>query len=416
MTSFFGLFNTSIMGMNAQADALSNISANIANANTVGYKRATTNFLTVLGDLQGSEARGGGVSARTRYDITSSGSLMSTGSETDLAIRGNGFFVVSDENGINYLTRAGSFMPDSTGRLVNAAGYILMGFEGGDSNPNGVSYSLSSLTPIQIQRDQLYARSTTEGVLSTNLPVSAAIVPAANLPSANGAGATFSGKTSLTAYDSLGQPVVLDVFYSRTATNTWEMTIYDAADSATGAFPYASAALVTQTLTFDATSGSLLTGSPANFTLPGGSAISLDISRSTQLGAPFIVNNVTLNGNAPGAVSQIQIFPDGTLNYRLENGFTASVYRVALANVDAPSRLSNVTGNALATNNESGPIFIGVPGDGGLGLIEARSLEASTVDLASELSSMIIAQRSFTANSQTFQIASEILQVINNLK
>lgn len=416
MPSFFGLFNTSIMGMNAQADALSNISANIANANTVGYKRATTNFLTVLGDLQGPEARGGGVSARTRYDITTSGSLLSSGSATDLAIRGNGFFVVSDENGVNYLTRAGSFISDSTGRLVNAAGYILMGFQEDASSTNGTSYSMSSLTPVQIQRDQLYSRSTTEGVLSTNLPVSAAVIPAADLPSANSGTSSYSAKTSLTAYDGLGQPVVLDVFYSKTAANAWEMTIYNASDSTGGGFPYANPALVTGALTFDAATGGLLTGSPATFTLPGGSPISLDISRSTQLGAPFVVNNVTLNGNAPGAVSQIQVASDGTLSYRLENGFTASAYRVALANVDAPSRLSNVTGNAFAPTNDSGPIFIGLPGDGGLGMIEANSLEASTVDLASELSSMIIAQRSFTANSQTFQIASEILQVINNLK
>lgn len=416
MTSFFGLFNTSIMGMNAQSDALSNISANIANANTVGYKRATTHFLTVLGDLQGSEARGGGVAARTRYDISSKGSLMSTGSPTDLAIRGNGFFVVSDQNGVNYLTRAGAFMPDSTGRLVNAGGYFLMGFDGNAPDADGVSFSLANLTPIQIQRDQLYAEPTSEGVLSVNLPVSAAIIPAANLPSANGAGAAFSAKTSLTAYDSLGQPVVLDVFYAKTAANTWEMTIYDAADSNAGGFPYANPALVAQTIDFDPTTGGINAGSTAAFTLPGGSAISLDLTRSTQLGAPFVVNNVQLNGNAPGAVSQIQIAPDGTLTYQLENGFTASAYRVAFANVDAPSRLSNVTGNALAPNNDSGPIFIGVPGGGGLGLIEAGSLESSTVDLASELSSMIIAQRSFTANSQTFQIASEILQVINNLK
>jgi len=101
-----------------------------------------------------------------------------------------------------------------------------MGIEGSDSNSNGVSYSLSNLTPIQIQRDQLYARSTTEGVLSTNLPASAAIIPAANLPSVNGGASDFSAKTSLTAYDSLGQPVVLDVFYAKTAANTWEMTIY----------------------------------------------------------------------------------------------------------------------------------------------------------------------------------------------
>lgn len=411
MSTTFGLFNTSIMGMSAQADALANISENIANSGTVGYKRATTHFLTVLSGFQGSNQFGGGVSTRSRYDVTGQGALMHTGSSTDLAIQGNGFFVVSDRSGATFLTRAGSFVPDAEGRLVNAAGYYLMGFPAGAGTG-----ALSNMEVVRIRNDRLYANPTTAGTLSVNLPSSAEIIPAANLPSTNTAGARFSAKTSLTVYDNLGKPVVLDVYYAKTAANTWEMTVYDSAGATSGGFPYSSPPIATQTLTFDSANGSILTGGELAFTLPGGSPIRLDMSNTTQLGAPFAVNRATVNGNAAGAIRDVQISSDGTLSYQLDNGQMAPAYRIGLANVPAPTALANYTGNVYAATGESGQIAVGAPGSGGLGLVASATLEASTVDLATELSTMIIAQRAYTANTQSFQVASEILQVLNNLK
>jgi flagellar hook protein FlgE len=411
MSSTFGLFNTSIMGMSVQADALANISENIANSSTVGYKRATTHFLTVLSGFQGSDQFGGGVYARSRYDVTGQGALMRTGSSTDMAIRGNGFFVVSDGSGATFLTRAGSFVPDAEGRLVNAAGFYLMGFPAGAGTE-----ALSNMEMVRIQNDRLYANPTTSGALAANLPASASIVPAANLPSTNAAGAQFSAKTSLTVYDNLGKPVVLDIYYAKTANNSWEMTAFDSAGATSGGFPYASPPISTQTLTFDPANGSIVSGGALNFTLPGGGPISLDLSNTTQLGAPFIVNRATVNGNAAGAIREIQISSDGTLSYQLDNGQMTAGYKIGIANVAAPTALSNYTGNVYAANGDSGPIAVGAAGAGGLGLIASATLEASTVDLATELSTMIIAQRSYTANTQSFQVASEILQVLNNLK
>lgn len=109
--AYFQMFNISVMGMSAQSDALANISENIANNNTVGYKRATTHFLTVLSGFQGPMQAGGGVSTHTHYDVDGKGSLVGTNSSTDLAIRGNGFFVVTDDNGGTFLTRSGAFAP-----------------------------------------------------------------------------------------------------------------------------------------------------------------------------------------------------------------------------------------------------------------------------------------------------------------
>lgn len=409
--TIFGLFNTSIMGMSAQSNALSNLTENIANVSTTGYKRATTQFLTVLNGYQDANQFGGGVYTRNRYDVTSQGTIAATGNSTDLAIRGNGFFVVSDVTGAVFLTRSGSFAPDSQGRLVNAAGYYLMAAPTG-SQPD----SLGNLKVVQIHNDRLYSAPSTSGTLSANLPSTAAIIPAANLPSTNSPTAKSTAKSSLTVYDNLGASKVLDVYFAKTAANTWEISIYDSADATGGGFPYANAALASQTLTFSPDNGSILTGETVTFTPAGAQAIQLDLSNTTQLGAPFGVNYVNANGNAAGAVRHVNIGSDGALSYQLDNGQLVSAYTIPLADVRAPTELFNFTGNVYVPNRQSGEISVAAPGAGGRGTIVSSSLEASAVDLATELSAMIIAQRSYTANTQSFQVTSEILQVLNNIK
>jgi flagellar hook protein FlgE len=411
MSTTFGLFNSSIMGMSAQGDALANISENITNSNTTGYKRATTHFLTVLAGYQGPEQAGGGVATRSRHAVATQGALMQTDSTTDLAIRGKGFFVVTDSSGGIYLTRAGSFVPDSQGRLVNSAGYFLMGFPTG-TTPD----SMNNLQLMQVQKDRLYSNPSTSGVFSANLPSTAQVVAPATLPSTNAAGATFSAKSSLTVYDNLGTPVILDMYFSKTATNTWEASIYDAAGATNGGFPYAAPALATQTLTFSPANGDILTGSTISLTPPGGSTMSLDLGRVTQLGAPFGVNLASVNGNAAGAVKDLQITSDGTFSYHLDNGQFIPAYSIGIADVPAPTGLTSFTGGVYLATSDSGLITIGAPGSAGRGSIISSTLEGSTVDLSNELASMIIAQRAYTANTQAFQVASEILQLLSNIK
>ncbi len=417
MSSNFQLFNTAVMGMSAQTDALANISENIANNNTVGFKRATTHFQTILSGFQGPQQAGGGVSTYTRYDVEGKGALISTNSSTDLAIQGDGFFVVQDNSGNIFLTRAGSFNPDVNGKLVNSAGYTLMGFSvNSNENISAANMTSGNLTEVAIQENKLYSNPTTNGVISVNLPAGASIVGPALLPSTNNPGANATIKTSVSVYDNLGQKVDLDIYYAKSAANTWEASIYNSADATSGGFPYASAALGVQALSFSPNNGEIINGSPINFSIPNGQSVVVDVSQTTQLGSSFEVNNLNFNGNAPAGVKEVEIGEDGVMAYRLDNGQSINAYKLGLATVNAPSRLKNYTGNAFITNSESGQMMIGEPGKGGLGLIQSSSLEASTVDLATELSSMIIAQRSFAANSQSFQVASEILQILNNLK
>lgn len=209
---------------------------------------------------------------------------------------------------------------------------------------------------------------------------------------------------------------MLDVYFAKTAANTWEVSIFDSAGASHGGFPYSSAALLTQPLTFNPANGSVASGATATFTPTGASQITLDLSSTTQLGAPFVVNYVHADGNAAGAVRMVNVSSDGVLSYQLDNGQLVSAYTVPLGDVRAPTELFNFTGNVYVPNRASGEISVSAPGVGGRGTIVSSSLESSAVDLASELSAMIIAQRSYTANTQTFQVTSEILQVLNNIK
>ncbi|BBU61614.1 flagellar hook protein FlgE [Methylosinus sp. C49] len=408
------LFNTSVMGMSAQTTALSAVAENISNSSTVGYKEATTHFQTLLTSFNGGGGDvDGGVSASNVIEVTKSGTTLTTTSATDLAIQGDGFFVVSDAAGNSYLTRAGSFLPDSQGRLVNTAGYYLMGYS---SSAASAPTDPSGLTAVAIPYGKEIATASTEGSLTANLPSTASTIAAADLPSANSASATYSKKTSVTAYDNLGNAVTLDVYFSKTSSNEWEMSVFDASTATDGGFPYSSGALVTQTLNFSATDGSITGGSSASIAVPNGSTLTLDLSGITQLGSSYSVSNPTINGNAASQVSSVSIAKDGTLSYVLGNGQSVSAYKIPLGTVASPTNLQALSGNTFAVTKESGAAYLGDANSGSMGAIASDQLEGSTVDLATQLSNMIVAQRSFSANSQVFQVASEVMQVLNNLK
>lgn len=406
------LFNTSVMGMAAQASALGAISENISNSGTVGYKDATTQFSTVLSSVQNGSDPAGGVVATNGVAVTVQGNMQSTSSSTDLAIQGSGYFVVSDSTGNTFLTRAGSFVADEEGRLVNSAGYYLMGYSATDTEtPSDVS----SLETLHVSLGSLIATPSTEGSLTANLEQGASTVDG-DLPSSNSESSTYTSKTSLTAYDNYGNAVTLDVYFSKTGDNSWEMSVFDASTaSSDGGFPYSSGPLTTQSLSFSET-GALESGSPATISIPNGKDLTLDLSGVTQLGSSFSVSDPTINGNEAQAVASVSVSSDGTLNYVLTGGQSVAAYKIALANVPSPSGLQAVSGNAFSANSSSGTIYVGTPGSDSFGDISSSNLESSTVDLATQLSNMIVAQRSYSANSQVFQVASEVMQVLNNLK
>lgn len=417
--SLHGMMRTGVSGMAGQSSRLSAVADNIANSSTNGYKRATTEFSSLIIPNPPGSYASGGVTTTVRYSIAQQGNLQYTTSASDLAINGDGFFVVQDPSGASFLTRAGSFIPNGDGQLVNAAGFTLMGYNYDNGPPSAVTNGFSGLEAVTISESELTASPSTSGLFSANLPSDAAIVAAANLPSANAANAAYSGKSSLVVYDNLGDELLLDVYFTKTATNTWEVAVFDQADAAgTASFPYASGPLTTQTLSFDPADGSLDAVSPTGLTVavPGGASFALDLSSVSQLATQYTVLDAEVNGNSPSAINQIEVGDDGTVYAQYENGSFRALYRIPIATVQSSDQLAVLPGNVFSQSTESGDLRIGFAAEGGMGTVVSGALENSNVDIAQELTSMIESQRSYTANSKVFQTGSELLDILVNLK
>lgn len=417
--SLYGVMRTSVSGMTAQANRLSTVAENVANVNTTGYKRSSCEFYSLLLATCGGNYESGSVLTQVRYGISGQGSIINTPSVTDLAISGDGFFIVSDNNGTPFLTRAGSFVPNGDGELVNAAGFHLMGYPLDPNLPGITVNGFTGLERITLSDLELTSSPSTSGNFIANLPSDATIVAAADLPSANAATGTYTAKSSLVTYDSLGHEVVVDIFFSKTAAGSWEMTVYNKADApATGDFPYAAGPLATTSLDFDMTTGKLTGASASSLSIPipGGQTVALDLTQMTQLATSYTVLSAKVNGNSPSGAELIEISKDGTVFATYDNGTRVPVYRIPLAHVPSPDMMSPLAGNVFLPTSESGDVQIGFAEEGGLGSINSGALEQSTVDLASELTTMIDSQRSYSANSKVFQTGSELMDVLVNLK
>lgn len=409
--SLYGVMRSSVSGMTAQGNKLSTVADNIQNVNTNGYKRASTEFSSLILRSGSGQYNSGSVETHIRYAISEQGATQFTTSATDLRVQGNGFFVVTDQSETPYLTRAGSFVPDGEGNLVNAAGFYLMGYNLSNGPPNVISNSLDGLEVVNISQTILEATPTTLTTVNANLDVNAATT--AGPPA-------YTSKTSIITFDNVGNEVMLDVYMFKTGANAWTISAYDNAASTNGGFPYSSGPLDTDNFTFDVSAtgkGRLAGASPTalTFNIPGGSAFTLDLSNITQVASDFEFEP-TVNGNAPSSIEKVEIGSDGTLFAIFENGARRATYKIPLANVPSPDNLSPEAGNVFSVGLDSGNVQLGFSGESGLGTIASEALEQSNVDLAEELTAMIESQRGYTANSKVFQTGSDLLEVLVNLK
>ncbi|MGO6836103.1 flagellar hook protein FlgE [Rhizobium ruizarguesonis] len=428
--SIFGSMKTAVSGMNAQANRLSTVADNIANVNTTGYKSVSTSFSSLVLPSSGGNYNSGGVQTSVRQSVSDQGDISYTTSGTDLAISGDGFFIVQGPDGTPVLTRAGDFTKDDEGNLVNAAGFMLMGYSYDSGAPAVVVNGFDGLVPVNVNQEGLTAVASTTGVFKGNLDSNAKIAPVApaTAPSANLATTTTDTKKfSMVAYDTLGNKVMYDFYFTKstvtpapTITSTWEVSIFRNADAATGgttSFPYSTVGgdVGTTTLTFDG-NGKMTAGGAVNIVDPvTGQTIAMDLSGFTQLGADF-AGTGTPNGQAASPVKDVTIDGDGIVYAKYEDGSTKPLYRVPLANVASPDKLTLMSGNVYSANGQSGVTVTGFPQTNGLGTIKSGALEGSNVDLAGELTEMIESQRSYTANSKVFQTGSDIMDVLVNLK
>ncbi len=405
--SLYGMMRTGGSGMNAQANRLGTVAENIANANTTGYKRASTEFSSLILPTSNGAYNSGGVETKIRYSISEQGPTTYTTSKTDMAINGGGFFIVSGVDGSNYLTRAGAFTQNGDGDLVNSAGYTLMGYEyQAGVDPTVVVNGFDGLSKVNLSSDGLVASGSSKGAMG------------ANLNSGDAVGTESS--TSLSVYDSQGNSRLLDFVYEKTGPNAWTLEVRD---RATYVAP-ATGVLATKTLAFNpagelTTVPSTLTTTPMTG-LPGTganlAALTIDLGKTTQLGYKFNADGGTIDGNAPSKVAGYQIDKEGIVYVKYENGKLDPRYRVALANVQSPDNLVPQSGNVYSQGVESGVIITGFAGSGDFGSIQSGALEGSNVDIANELTAMIESQRSYTANSKVFQTGADLLDVLVNLK
>lgn len=426
--SLQGMMRTSTSGMNAQASRLSSISDNIANSSTTGYKGSSVSFSDLVLSSTGGNYASGSVNAITNYAISEQGALTSTTSATDLAIKGSGFFVVKDTGGSIFLTRDGSFKVDSSGQLVNASGFTLMGYSSTDGSAAIVN-GFSGLVPVKATQSGLQATASTSGIVNANLDSRATAITTPVTPRDIGANPAstindvkYTSSTSVVTYDSLGNAVQLDLYYTKTADNTWQVTAFNHANAnaGSGSFPYSAGPIESSAvnLVFDPTTGKLDPSSDKQISvpIPGGQTVNLDLSTTTQFAYKFGVSSAKVDGNAPSTISSVSIGQTGKISAVYANGTTKDLYQIVLAKVQSPDNLTPVSGNAFSLSDAAGTVVVGFGGDSNFGTINSNQLEQSNVDVATQLTDMIESQRSYTANSKAFQTASDLMDVLVNLK
>lgn len=417
--SIYGAMFAGVSGLAAQSNALGMISDNIANVNTVGYKGTSARFSTLVTQAATQTTHTpGGVSSSPYSYINRQGLLQGSASGTDLAVAGQGFFVVNESStpGFGddfYFTRAGSFNPDQNGNLVNAAGYYLQGYNLRNGAPPPSASTFTGLETVNISNLSGSAAATTGIALGVNLPSTAAVAD------------SFS--VTAQVFDSLGNSHDLDITFTKTASNTWSW----AASNPTldGGATSSGTAVGSGDIVFD-TDGTPLTLSPAapsitltGFTTGAGNAtVTLDLGTIagtdglTQFAGDFTISNIDQDGVRFGNYTGITINEEGIVTALFDNGQRQDIYQLPLGMFRNPNGLEAKTGNVYLETDRSGNFQLTLSGNGGAGDIAPAALESSTVDLAEEFTKMIITQRAYSANTKVITTADEMLDELIRVK
>lgn len=422
-----GSFSAGLSGLNSNAVALSVIGNNLANINTTGFKASTVSFMDLVSQTVGGPSEnpmqvGLGVVTGSVSPVFSQGSIESTREATNVAIQGNGFFVVRDDDGLTY-TRAGNFSVDSAGTLVTPDGLPVQGYTQTDP-VTGEIVTTGEVGDIMIPPGVLRPPvATTSFQTLTNLDASAAV------------GSTFT--TAVQIYDALGPSHVMTLTFTKTAPSTWS---YEAAlagvdvvgGTAGTPYPIPSGSGGSGTLAFgpDGKLTSVNGGAVADLTITtpawadGASAntITWDIidenlvATFTGYSSGSATSSISQNGSAPGMIESVYVGSDGTILATFGAGQTVSIGQLALANFNNPKGLVKLGSNRYGESQAAGMANIGVAGSGGRGTLIGSALEQSNVDIAQEFTQMILAQRGYQASAKTITVSDELLVETLNLK
>ncbi|QDO95873.1 flagellar hook-basal body complex protein [Ferrovibrio terrae] len=457
--SISGALQTSITGLNGQSAAIGFISDNVANASTIGYKKVESRFQTLVtqSSAQANTHSPGGVINQPFFSNNTQGSIQQVSSTTSIALVGSGFIPVSKKNGTDgttglptfettsYFTRVGDFNQNSDGFLVNSSGYFLRGWP---------------IDPVTGVVDS----SATEEVRVSNLldaPVATSVVDyAANLPSnaldTSGTLPATLPASSIQIFDALGNARTLNLTWTRTGNNAWELALNapgaDATASTTSFGPITvvfggsiagqniSPGTIASLGAADGTTpsgagASALLGSAAtavnddasiSFSIDygsGGQQIRLDlgsygnsIGTTQYAGDTLTLNNFQQNGVPQGNFKNLAIDQDGFVSVTFDNGNVKQFYQIPVAKFRDPTELDRVAGNAFVETPSSGGAVLSQSGSSGAGDYVSAAIEGSNVDIAEEFSKLIVAQRTYSANARLITAADELLQETINIR
>lgn len=462
---------SSVSGLRAHQTKMDVIGNNIANVNTVGFKSSRVTFADIFsqtisgaGAPDATTGKGGtnpkqiglGMTVSSIDTSMTQGSLQSTDNPTDLAIEGEGFFIVRSGNeGTNYFTRAGNFSIDRLGNLVTSDGLNVLGWQKYevDDDGNYIFDTEEELKPLNFYEDDynlnkriLAAKSTTKAVLSGNLDATNPVIATGsdyNIPDTNSDGVPdINGENieaqfivPLTVYDDLGNKYDLNISFWKTYVDSsgdspetiWYYRITSADDASFGENGANTAA--SGYIKFDS-KGKIVTADSANFNIkptvmltPGSNVgadsftFELNFEKLTMYASDSSVKPTSVDGYPPGTLESFSIGTDGIITGVYSNGKQKPLGMIAIAVFDNAEGLQKSGSNLFLPTTNSGEFTKAYkPGDNGAGKLSPGTLEMSNVDLAREFTEMIITQRGFQANSRVITVSDEILQELANLK
>ena len=413
--------NAAVSGLIAQSDRISAISDNIANSTTTAYKTTDLSFEALVNDSGANVA--GSVTTKAFSDVQAQGTIESTSINTNLAINGDGFFVVTsnlnNRSSAYTYSRNGDFTTDANGNLVNDEGNFLLAQP---TNAQGQvtatnANDINSLEPVNVNTVKGAAKATENLAISANLPADAAV------------NAVFT--TSTEVFDSLGISSTITETWTKTDINTWQLDLSTPVLTSDGTT--VSGTLTSPTgpisIVFNG-DGSLNSTSPSPITIgidysgagdTGASPSTINLNLGTPGGTDELsqdssetsdpqvtVSSVTQDGLRFGSLSSISISSTGLVTAKFDNGLSLPVYQVPIATFSDADALTHVDGSIFAYNSQAGTIQLDEPGVGTAGTISPSALEDSTTDTSTEMNKMIVAQQAYSA-------ASKLITTVNSM-
>ena len=464
--SLFGAMNTAISGLNAQSAAFSNISDNVANSQTVGFKRVDTSFADILTQSTPLVNESGSAVAHPSYQNNIQGTIAQTDNPLGLAISGQGFFPVSVSLGETAAgqpqlsstpaySRAGDFQMDKNGYLVNSAGNYLNGWV---VDPKTGVTDTNSLVPIQVSQSTYNPVQTSNLTLSANLPANPPIDATTNLPD--------PVTSQVTVYDSVGAAHAVTLNWSQIAdpsnttsttplANTWILTASIAGDTttpaqvntaqvtfggtataSTGATVPVAAGTISGVSPYSGTGGTstVTTSSTYDTKLPATIQLTADFGNGPQkinlslgdyggsagltqyAGTTYSPHGLTQDGVPPGAYSSVTTTTAGDIVINYDNGQSRTLAQVPVVTFNNPDGLQRLNGQAFTATTSSGQPATQDAGTNGAGSLVTSSTEQSNVDIATEFSQVIVAQQAYSANTKLITTAQDMLQQTIDMK